>query len=93
MRYMKWTDLEPGDKLKWTKEALEKFKEDFWVKHKNKILEILKIDFNGSNGLMRLYFDEKDYEYIDAFYGVWIDKLNGSWNGIQLFEIVNLKED
>lgn len=57
---MLWTDLEPGDVLRWTDEAKDKFKNssNWWMKYVNEDLKITKIelDYQYKDGNMLITF-------------------------------------
>lgn len=88
---IKWTDLEVGDVLRFNNTIYEFYKNtngDWCDKWCNKDLTINYIDI--SNGIINIGFRcsyEKDFRINESGHGIgWQN------SGIQLFEIVSLKE-
>lgn len=88
MKYMKWEDLEPGDKVILTKEAIKLYPD--WSVNKLGILviESLKIRANGRIDIWFINDNSKINSISlnkDGYYS------NGK--NIFIFELVSLKED
>ena len=90
---IKWSDLEPGDTLKFTEEICEKFKDvrDWYRKFHNKNLIIESVRFEEN--YIKIYFSNYNYgsynfclneKGIEIFWG---------FPDVPMFEIVKLRDE
>lgn len=88
---MKWTDLDPGDVIRFTSRAAERFREEDWADFdaEMKLTKIEEREDTCDDGdEIRFYFKDKygfeSYIYTDR---------DGEYCGVTLFEIVKLAGD
>lgn len=87
---MRWTDLEPGDVIRFTARAAERFREEDWADFDAE-MTLTKIEENedkyGDGDQIRFYFKDKygmeSYIYTD---------IDGKYCDVTLFEIISLGE-
>jgi hypothetical protein len=90
MEEFNWaTDLMPGDKIRLTKE-MQSYWADGKRRHGDSILEITRIIENYQNKLYPLYIYFKGSVPSGGYVYVNYD---GKWNGIQMFELIELAKD
>lgn len=82
MMLMKWTDVEPGDKVKITKEAMTAFRGEGWIEEFSGILKVKQIKIVGHR--IEFYFNDYDYIFTDS---------DGKYLGTTIFEIVELRKE